>query len=247
MDFFNRRKALVYCYFVVLVVWVVMIQEIHSLNCGPDPGLPVHDCKKLIKKCKNLYGIKMKWTSIGTVIGGQVQGDGGCQCDQYCGFLTKEPCNRDGQCTWKNGACYNEKFDILGTPILNCPLTLAPTKSPTTSTPSKTPTTSTPTRNPTTSSPSLSPVQISCAWTGGTDVCEGQSACGNLGCTICSLDADNINAYCVPDQTCPQTSCASDSDCKPNERCLQSCCPFPSCFAVGANVCPEYELSPPEG
>jgi hypothetical protein len=143
----------------LLAVLMFVLNETSAvyINCAPDPGLQKKPCQKLIKKCKNIFGVKMKWTGIGTVLDHQVQGDGGCQCDQYCGYFTADPCNRDDQCIWKNGACYNRASNNIGAPVLQCPLTLLPTKSPTTSKPTFSPTTSKPSTSPTTSKPSQTP------------------------------------------------------------------------------------------
>lgn len=47
-------------------------------------------------------------------------GDGGCQCDQYCGYKCKRACNKDKQCYWQDGKCYNKETKELGAPMLEC-------------------------------------------------------------------------------------------------------------------------------
>jgi hypothetical protein len=91
-----------------------------SLDCEPKSGITHKDCKKIIRKCKKNYDIRMKWT-VGSVIGGKGQGDGGCQCDQYCAFATPKACNNDIQCIWKSDQCYNKDSGRVGAPILQCP------------------------------------------------------------------------------------------------------------------------------
>jgi hypothetical protein len=130
---------------VLLAAFAFVSAEARFLECEPKYELKRKQCDKLIRKCQNFLGIKMKWTGPGTAVNGVNQGDGGCQCDQYCGYQSPEPCRRDPQCSWIGGMCYNNKFGIPGAPVRKCPLTPAPTAAPTTKSPtfapSKSPTT----------------------------------------------------------------------------------------------------------
>ena len=37
-------------------------------------------------------------------------GDGGCQCDNYCGYTCKGSCNNDEQCSWVENKVRNKKI-----------------------------------------------------------------------------------------------------------------------------------------
>jgi len=93
-------------------------------------------------------------------VDGKKVSDGGCQCDQYCGYQTKTPCVRDTECFWNNQvsppACYNTRSQTKGGPILTCLPTTSPTSLPSVS-PSKAPTFKPSTSKPSTSKPSTSP------------------------------------------------------------------------------------------
>ena len=73
----------------LLLLWVLSSDEVNAdspSSCGPYLSLNLQQCKKRIKACKKV-GIKIKWTGMGTVVNGKVQGDGGCQCDNIADFL----------------------------------------------------------------------------------------------------------------------------------------------------------------
>jgi len=153
-------------------------------QCGPFYTTTMSQCLTRAAACKAQFGIILKWTGPGTTgKNGLPLGDGGCQCDQYCGYLSVTPCKHDPQCIFatKHKRCYNKKSMTPGHPILVCPVpatgkpsaaetsapvskvpafqpSVSPSRAPTTSKPSKNPTIShSPTKSPTTSRPSKNP------------------------------------------------------------------------------------------
>jgi hypothetical protein len=136
------------------------------------PPIPIERCRSFYTRFRAIcdlvrirclldHGIIMKWAGVGSRP--FFFRDGGCQCNQFCGYFTRRPCNRDSQCYWDRfeRACFNRRTGEIGEPIEECPVFSArrPTTSPTTSSPtlSPTPPTFRPTRSPLTPRPSRSP------------------------------------------------------------------------------------------
>jgi len=151
-----------------------------GLKCYPQKGVTEAECLIKIQYCPFFQDIFMKWAGIGCPKKGKKGkklGDGGCQCNQYCGYQCESSCNSDRQCHWvsSESQCYNKYTGLPGVPMSMCynvtprpslsptffptksPTTPKPSYSPTTSQPSVSPTTSTPSTSPTTSRPSVSP------------------------------------------------------------------------------------------
>jgi hypothetical protein len=87
-----------------------------QLLCQPAYGLNRNQCNRLIRFCRQI-GKPMKWTGAGCK---GVHGDGGCQCNKYCGYVCKETCNRDSSCKFQNGQCIVKETGLPGEPILLC-------------------------------------------------------------------------------------------------------------------------------
>ena len=87
-------------------------------NCKPVLTQQKRVCDKLMKSC-NANNSPMKWVAKGCRVKGSPVGDGGCQCDGYCGYSCRAPCNRDKQCFWNMAAnaCYVKATNTLGVPI----------------------------------------------------------------------------------------------------------------------------------
>jgi len=92
--------------------------------CRPQSGLNQEACTKLQTYCA-ARGVIMKWTGKGC----GNSGDGGCQCNHYCGFSCKRSCNAGKgptkQCKWIDGACHVYNYGTQtkgpkGTPITQC-------------------------------------------------------------------------------------------------------------------------------
>ena len=113
--------------------------------CGPQPSLNFVECQQRIQNCAN-SNLRLKWSGTGSRVRMKVRrrcrnvkvGDGGCQCQSYCGYLTEKVCNRDPLCEWKRtggvyprrscrsgqhkGACFTKGSDTPSGPIELCTL-----------------------------------------------------------------------------------------------------------------------------
>ena len=160
-------RGIVWCVVIVVVLLTAVGPTMGGVarppfapkDCTPFYTTQRKPCEKLMKYCKPLGGI-MKWTFKGCRGYPNVPlGDGGCQCDGYCGYTCATPCRRDKQCYWNMNAkaCYVKATNQRGVPILDClpknsTVSPEPTSSPTVSAPSTSPTPS-----PVTSQPSSTP------------------------------------------------------------------------------------------
>ena len=100
-------------------------QKIDVALCGPDFTLTKTQCQRRIYACYIDYGLLLKWTGIGTrFTPGKPEGDGGCQCDEYCGYRSRKPCTSDDQCRWDDsidgGFCVNRATGDVGAPMPEC-------------------------------------------------------------------------------------------------------------------------------
>ena len=88
--------------------------------CRPQGHIIKKDCTPRIKQCGNI-DVKMKWTGRGCrSSSGAILGDGGCQCDGYCGYSCKNACRKDHQCYWANSICMSKATREPGAPITTC-------------------------------------------------------------------------------------------------------------------------------
>jgi hypothetical protein len=97
-------------------------QTIIPLPCVPQVKMEKKGCTSLIERCGAKS--KMKWTGPGCSIKGVRQFDGGCQCNEYCGYTCKKMCNMDASCSWvgpaSGGTCHNKKTSMSGVLINKC-------------------------------------------------------------------------------------------------------------------------------
>ena len=89
--------------------------------CKPKNGVNKATCKRQISSCA-AEGIQVKWAGLGCrrKARPRVVGDGGCQCKGYCGYSCKKACNKDKECTWKEGACHVKSSGKVGTTMNIC-------------------------------------------------------------------------------------------------------------------------------
>jgi hypothetical protein len=80
-----------------------------SYDCHPDADSQPATCNQRKKACQKVH-IGLKWAGTGCIKNNKPVGDGGCQCNDYCGYTCQSACNTDSQCYWEisKGLCYNK-------------------------------------------------------------------------------------------------------------------------------------------
>ena len=92
----------------------------NTKNCKPSGRMTKQRCRALVSKCETVES-KLKWTGKGCRSPkGAILGDGGCQCDGYCGYHCKKACSSDRQCHWVNNTCQVRATGLPGVPITQC-------------------------------------------------------------------------------------------------------------------------------
>jgi len=126
-------------------------------SCRPILTTTRESCLAKAATCVS-QGVILKFAGGGCKKGNKHLGDGGCQCNEYCGYTCGQACVRDPQCYWNkaNKKCYNKATHQPGFPIPICPATTSPSTAPTAS-PTVSPSTSVPTASPSGSKPTVSP------------------------------------------------------------------------------------------